>query len=171
MKKLGTLGLALALAVALLGVASAAASPPDDVQAAKAASARYHSLKRALADGYVRSSPCEQIPGLGGMGFHYVNPALIMDSALDPTRPEILLFAPKKNGKLKLVGVEYFKVDADQNLASDDDRPSLFGQPFDGPMPGHAPGMPVHYDLHVWLWQDNPSGVFAPWNPDVKCGP
>jgi hypothetical protein len=29
--------------------------------------------------------------------------------------------------------------------------------------------MPIHYDLHVWLWQHNPSGLFAPWNPDVTC--
>ena len=30
-------------------------------------------------------------------------------------------------------------------------------------------GMPVHYDLHVWLWKHNPSGVFAPFNPDASC--
>jgi hypothetical protein len=36
-------------------------------------------------------------------------------------------------------------------------------------MPGHQPGMPIHYDLHVWLWMDNPSGMFAPWNPRVRC--
>jgi hypothetical protein len=34
---------------------------------------------------------------------------------------------------------------------------------------GHAPGMPVHYDLHVWLWKTNPSGLFNPWNPDLSC--
>src|SRR5512132_574547 len=28
----------------------------------------------------------------------------------------------------------------------------------DGPMPGHSPTMPIHYDLHGRLWQDNPSG-------------
>jgi len=36
-------------------------------------------------------------------------------------------------------------------------------------MPGHHPGMPVHYDLHVWLWQDNPMGMFALFNPTVTC--
>jgi hypothetical protein len=50
-----------------------------------------------------------------------------------------------------------------------DDRPSLWGRPFDGPMTGHDPGMPVHYDLHVWLYDSNPAGVFAPWNPSVSC--
>jgi hypothetical protein len=131
--------------------------------------ARYHSLDQAVAAGYVQDSPCEELPGAGGMGQHHVNFALIGDPAIDPLKPEILLYAPKANGKLELIGVEYFKVDADQNLATDDDRPSVLGQPLDGPMPGHTPTMPIHYDLHVWLWQDNPSGFFAPWNPSVDC--
>jgi hypothetical protein len=29
--------------------------------------------------------------------------------------------------------------------------------------------MPVHYDLHVWLFDSNPAGVFAAWNPSVDC--
>jgi hypothetical protein len=103
------------------------------------------------------------------MGIHYVNGPLIGDGVLDPQRPEILLYAPGEDGKLTLIGAEYFKVDADQNLATDGDRPTLFGQPFDGPMPGHNPTMPIHYDLHVWLWKDNPSGMFAPFNPAVAC--
>ncbi|MEH0423926.1 hypothetical protein [Streptomyces sp. B21-083] len=69
----------------------------------------------------------------------------------------------------RLVGAEWIVVDKDQNLATDDDRPSLFGVPFDGPMLGHEPGMPIHYDLHVWLWKKNPSGMFARWNPTVTC--
>lgn len=172
MKRLNAIALALSLAAfALLGAGAAGASPPDELQAAKASSARYHSVKQARAAGYVQGSPCEQMAGLGGMGFHYVNPALIGDPAVAPTEPEVLLYAPKRNGKLKLVGLEYFMIDADQNLATDDDRPSLFGRPFDGPMLGHAPGMPTHYDLHVWLWRANPSGLFAPWNPAVSCTP
>ncbi|WP_405817335.1 hypothetical protein OG241_22700 [Streptomyces sp. NBC_01390] len=69
----------------------------------------------------------------------------------------------------RLVGAEWIVVDKDQNLATADDRPSLFGVPFDGPMLGHEPGMPIHYDLHVWLWKKNPSGMFARWNPTVTC--
>ena len=67
-----------------------------------------------------------------------------------------------------LVGVEFFS--ADGVPGTDDDRPSLFGQPFDGPMPGHFPGQPDHYDLHVWLWRFNPAGMFAQFNPRVSCG-
>jgi len=100
------------------------------------------------------------------MGFHYVNPAAIQDPKLDPLKPEVLLYE-QLTGGLKLIGVEYVKVDADQGLTTDGD---LFGRAFDGPMLGHAPGMPIHYDLHVWLQKRNPSGLFAQWNPDVRCG-
>jgi hypothetical protein len=39
-------------------------------------------------------------------------------------------------------------------------------------MEGHPPFMPAgltHWDLHVWLWEDNPAGVFSPTNARVKC--
>lgn len=167
--KMLLLALTLTTPIAVAAVATATASPPEALQAAQAAAARYHSIEQALAAGYVRGSACEQIPGVGGMGFHYVNPALLRDPTLDPEQPEILLYAPKENGKLELVAVEYFRADADQNRDTTGDRPSLFGQPFDGPMLGHAPGMPIHYDLHVWLYEANPNGTFAQWNPNVSC--
>jgi hypothetical protein len=170
---------------ATLAIATAGASPPGDLQAAKAASARYHSVEQALAAGYVEGSPCEQLPGVGGMGHHYVNPALLGDLDLDPVRPEILLYAPKSNGRLELVGVEYFAValantesgpapwfeEDPPPLGFFNPAPVLFGQTFDGPMEGHGPkgAMPWHYDLHVWLWQSNPAGMFAMWNPNVAC--
>lgn len=69
---------------------------------------------------------------------------------------------------LRLVAAEWFVP-----LATGvKERPTLFGQPFDGSMEGHHPLMPLalhHYDLHVWLFKDNPAGLFSPTNPDVKC--
>jgi hypothetical protein len=104
------------------------------------------------------------------MGIHYANEELIADGELDVTTPEILVYQPMPSGKLRLGAVEYFQVDGDQDLATDDDRPSMFGHmPFDGPMLGHEPGMPIHYDLHVWLNRHNPAGLFAMWNPRVNC--
>jgi hypothetical protein len=91
------------------------------------------------------------------------------DPAIDPLQPEILMYLPDRSGELKLVAFEYWKADADGSLLTSDDRPSLFGVPFDGPMPGHGPTMPVHYDLHVWVWEDNPAGLFAMWNPSLAC--
>jgi hypothetical protein len=130
--------------------------------AVRQATAKYHDVSQALADGYIPVSPCEAHHGLGTMGIHYLNPALAMDLALDPLAPELLLYVPSGNG-LRLVAVEYFVADVGQP------HPSLFGLPFDGPMPGHTPDMPVHYDLHVWLWQANPDGMFAQWNPSLHC--
>ena len=26
-----------------------------------------------------------------------------------------------------------------------------------------------HFDRHVWIYRDNPNGVFAPFNPAVTC--
>lgn len=165
---------AAAMASMLAIAARAGAAPSDELQAAKAASAKYHSVQQALADGYSGAGePCVASPGPplppGAMGVHYVNGPLVGDSAIDPLKPEVLLYAPTDDGKVKLVGVEYMKIDADQNLATDGDRPSIFGVPFDGPMPGHNPTMPIHYDLHVWFWRDNPNGMFAPFNSAVSC--
>ena len=138
-----------------------------ELQAVRAAVAKYHSVDQALADGYFAASPCESSPA-GTMGIHYINPALF-GPGIDPKQPEILLYVPRADGSHELVGVEYFAADADQNLGTDGDRPSIFGRAFDGPMPGHAPGMPIHYDLHVWVAETNPSGVFAQWNPAIAC--
>ena len=103
------------------------------------------------------------------MGIHAINPALMADDAIDPLRPEILLYVPKADGKLQLVAGEYCKGDADQNLGTSGDRPSLFGRGFEGPMPGHNPSMPIHFDMHVWVAEVNPNGVFALFNPAISC--
>ena len=174
MKRTLVAGLALgAIAIAGLAVvvpALAGDGPvPADVQAMRSAVARYHSFDQAERDGYtVAGEPCVSSPA-GAMGFHAFNPALAATDTIDPRRPEVLLYAARDNGQLELVGVEYWKRDADQNLATDGDRPSVFGRPFDGPMPGHNPAMPIHYDLHVWVAEANPSGLFAMFNPAVSC--
>jgi len=164
------------VATVAFAAATLAATPSAaDVDAEKAAlqqiravSARYHSLTQAEKGGFLATNECVAVPGLGGMGYHYVNPARI-DTKFDIAKPEVLLYETAPNGKRRLTGVEYLVVDADQNLATAGDRPILAGHPFDGPMPGHAPGMPIHYDLHVWTWANNPEGDFATWNPAISC--
>jgi hypothetical protein len=177
------LAVAAAISVVLSVSANAKQQPPGkpssphrttlqrELQSVKAATARYHSFKQALRAGYsVAGEPCVASPD-GTMGIHAVNDALMADPAIKALQPEILLYVRKANGKLRLVGVEYWKADADGDLATDADRPSVLGHPFDGPMPGHNPTMPVHYDLHVWIWKTNPSGLFAPFNPALSCTP
>ena len=103
------------------------------------------------------------------MGYHYVNVERLLDSVVDPDRPDVLLYASDKPGRLRLAALEWYAVDPDQDLATDLGRPALFGQPFNGPMPGHSHGMPIHFDLHAWVWEANPAGMFSPWNPAVTC--
>jgi hypothetical protein len=174
MRKLSVIGLAfLGMGVAGLAAVIPALGGdgplPAELQQVRAAVAKYHSFTQAQKYGYTAAGePCVASPS-GTMGIHAINPPLLADPGIDPLQPEILLYVRKDNGQMKLVGVEYWKADADQNLATDNDRPSLFGRGFDGPMPGHNPTMPIHYDLHVWVAENNPSGVFAQFNPALSC--
>jgi hypothetical protein len=141
-----------------------------DLIRARLATERFRSVEQAQAAGYVIDSPCIFEPTLGGMGVHYMNHALANDPALDVTKPEILVYEPGRFGTLQLVALEYFRRAADQVPPIDaSDKPTLFGQPFDGPMPAHAPHHGWHYDLHVWIYKPNPSGLFFPFNPWVSC--
>jgi hypothetical protein len=178
------LALTLALASVALAVANHAVSagPPGgeaadhrhsagkterQLKAVRQATKGYRDIEAARRAGYEPASPCES-SSEGGMGFHYVLPRRAEDRHLDIRKPELLLYE-KRDGRMRLVAVEYFVADRDQQLGTDDDRPYLFGRGFDGPMEGHAPGMPRHYDLHAWVWKHNPAGVFAQWNPRVRC--
>jgi hypothetical protein len=176
------LALAAVVTAAALAVPAAAGAHPgpdhpepggdtrQDLRRARAATLKYRDVDVARAAGYEAAGECADDPKYGGMGIHYGNEALLADGELDVRKPEILVYQPTPSGKLRLGAVEYFQPDADQDLATDEDRPSLFGgMPFDGPMLGHEPGMPVHYDLHVWLYKHNPAGRFAMWNPRVDC--
>ena len=98
------------------------------------------------------------------MGIHFVN--LTITGPLDPKRPNVLIYEPV-GGKLELVAAEWLVP-----LAAVKERPTLLGQPFDGPMEGHEPLIPqefAHYDLHAWLFKENPLGMFSPTNPNVSC--
>lgn len=128
---------------------------------------KYQDVAVARAEGFVPASECTESPE-GGMGVHYLHPARAA-APVDAAAPAILLYQPTADGGLRLMGAEWFQADADQDVTTDDDRPALWGRPFEGPMPGHDPMMPVHHDLHVWLYDSNPAGVFATWNPSVSC--
>jgi hypothetical protein len=160
------------------------------------ATVKYHDFDAAVADKYMLDH-CVEHPQLGGMGHHAVNLKLL-EEGYDPLKPTVLLYEPLKNGKLKLVGVEYiipssplFEGDIDElepptlgdvpfdnhrwgkmiqvldefgePLLDDNDDPIMMFQPDRG-----GPPMP-HYQLHVWIWKANPSGMYFPFNPNVSC--
>lgn len=150
------------------------------LSAARAATAQYHNEDKALEDGFLSTFQCVEVPGLGGMGVHYVNPSRMMDTNVSAASPEVLLYAPQPNGRMRLIGLEYYAPvlaggqpwfgDHDNPPPSvDNPAPVLFGRVFDGPLPGHGPGQPWHYELHVWAWSHNPAGLFFPFNPNVRC--
>lgn len=119
----------------------------------RAATARYHDVEMALADGYAPASPCvEDAGGAGAMGYHYVNVGLV--GQLDAAQPQALLYHPAPNGRLRLVGVEYLSPVGGE----------LFGQRF-----ADASPLGPETALHVWLWQANPAGMFAAYNPNLSC--
>lgn len=147
---------------------------------ARAATAAYLQEATALEHGYHADPICVAVPGVGGMGIHYAHPGRLADGKIDSRFPEILVYEEQPSGKRRLVALEYFMPvlsngrpwmgAADQPPPTvDNPAPVLFGRRFDGPMPGHAPGMPWHYDLHVWVWKHNPAGTFAQFNPTVEC--
>lgn len=130
------------------------------LKAVRQATVRYSSTVQAGRGGYEADDQCVAVPALGGMGYHWLNASLV-DPVFDPLRPEVLLYAPAPNGKLRLVAVEYVVIDIGQ------DRPYFGDHPFDV---GGTPVPADHWSLHVWLYEDNPAGIFTPFNPNVSCG-
>lgn len=131
------------------------------------ATASYHSLDAALADGYVLASECEAIPE-GGIGVHYRKSSLF-DVVVDPAQPELLVYEPQQNGDRRLVAVA-FVVPAAPWDAIHSAAPTLGAQVFeDKRVPDwSSPPFPT-YELHVWVWQHNPIGIYATINPTVSC--
>ena len=123
--------------------------------------APFHNFEKAKAAGWsALITPCMASPE-GGMGFHYGNVSLI-DGVARVDEPELLLYEPDRNGRLRLVAVEYIiPYTAHSRSAA---PPELFGQQFKQNDTFQLWG------LHVWVWKANALGLFAPWNPQVTCG-
>ncbi|MCX5376570.1 hypothetical protein [Streptomyces sp. NBC_00091] len=170
--KLAPVALA-ATATLTLGAAPAApvATPTAQLAVAYRATAKYHQHRTAVAAGYVPDQYCVVNPegGGGALGYPHFNHAY--DGSTDPKKPTALLYEGDGAGRWRLAGLEWMVVDRDGRVDTDDDRPSLFGQPFRGPLPARYKGQQVHYSLHLWLWKHNPSGRFEPFNPAVVCRP
>lgn len=146
------------------GVASQAlgAAVEKDLATLRQVTARFQDFETASAAGWsTQITPClTDAAGAGGMGFHYGNVGLI-DGSVSVDKPELLLYEPEQNGRLRLVAVEYiipYTFHSREAAA-----PVLFGQEFKQNDTFQLWG------LHAWVWRENPSGVFASWNPRVTC--
>jgi hypothetical protein len=95
----------------------------------------------------------------GAMGYHFKNDA-IYDATLDPEKPEVLVYERMPDGSFVLNGVEHLVPIAAWDKA---EAPVVMGQKLK-----RAEKLGFWY-LHVWTWKASPTGVFADWNPSVKC--
>lgn len=124
------------------------------------ATARYHRVEAAVADGFEQILPCLSNPnGEGAIGIPYARLDRF-DATIDLSEPEILFYEPQSDGTLKLVGGEPVVPIA---AWPEEQPPSLFGREF------HTNQEHGLYGLHMWIWRNNPNGVFAFWNANVSC--
>ena len=72
---------------------------------------------------------CIDMPGMGGMGVHYVKSALVQSGTIDAARPQALVYGLDPNGRLQLVVLEYLVLQSTWDSAHTT-PPMLFGQKF-----------------------------------------
>jgi hypothetical protein len=161
----------------------------------RAATERFRDVKVALAEGYVRDpmDHCVVAPDIGrpaadgAMGVHYIRMDLIGVSGppnprvsgtgthTDFTKPAILLYEPQADGSLELVGVENLVFKSAWAAAGNMHPPAFQGVTWnsmeDDPTTpideGHM--FTPHYDRHVWLYRENPKGIYEQFNASVSC--
>jgi hypothetical protein len=132
------------------------------------ATARFKDVSVAEAEGYSLQFGCVSGPDAGAMGLHFVNGSIVASGILDATRPQIVIYEPQPDGRLKLIGADYLLI-ASVWDASHSGPPELMGQLFHYFESPNRFGLPAFYTLHVWAWKDNPNGAFVNWHPNVSC--
>jgi hypothetical protein len=185
---------AQSLAAKTPAVAATNIAEPD-LTAVRRSTERFRDVKVALAEGYVRDpmNLCDTADmmgrpaELGAMGIHFFRPDLLGITAppnprvtgtgthTDFTLPSILIYEPQKDGSLELVAVENLVFIDAWEKAGNKAPPTYLGVPWDRMEDDptttidEAHMFAPHYDRHVWLFRENPRGVFAQFNPNVSC--
>jgi hypothetical protein len=188
---------ATAAVLAAVGGSAVAETGPGEPTFAevRAATERFQDVEVALAEGYIRdpADMCETADMMGrpasagAMGVHYFRPDLLGITAppnprvsgagiyTDFRAPAILLYEPQANGSLQLVAVENLVFKASWAAAGHESPPTFHGVAYDNMQDDpataadEAHNFEPHYDRHVWLYRENPNGVFEPFNPAVSC--
>ena len=184
-----------AMALAMAPAAAVCHRGDAGLAEVRAATERFRDVRVALAEGYVRDpmNLCDtaEMMGrpkeLGAMGIHYFRPDLLGITAppnprvagngthTDFLKPSILIYEPQADGDLELVAVENLVFEAAWKAAGNKLPPSYQGVPFDHMVDDPDTGadeahmFEPHFDRHVWIYRENPNGVFAPFNPRVNC--
>jgi hypothetical protein len=123
--------------------------------------AKYQDLDKALEHGF-EFVGCVSDAQLGGMGDHYSRAADDDFGRGDGThsleRPQYLVYAPQKNGSRRLAALDYT---VPYEKWQSNKAPEFFGIPFT-----RNDGFGV-WMFHIWVFQLNPAGIFANFNPKV----
>ena len=164
MKTMKLLALLFATGLGGMGLAlahndSVGAAPMLLADSVREANSRFQDVAVAEREGYT-PIPCASGVDGGAMGIHYVNAALIGDGPVDVAKPQAVMYEPTEDGMLELVAVEYITTKGPASLG---------GHLFNFTGAPNRYGLPAFYELHVWAWKRNPSGLFADMNPNVSC--
>jgi hypothetical protein len=143
-------------AAAIVAVEDLSPATNQELARARNATAKYHDVATAEADGYVF---LDCVPG---EGLEYLNEDLI-DCNFDIEHPEALHYIQQGN-HLKLVGVEYVvpiacTVTAPEGFTGDADEWEFM-----------AEGLPI-WAVRAAIWLPNPDGMFEENNPSVPSCP
>ena len=141
------------------------------IRKVREATERFKDVAEAGREGYILQFGCVSGPDQGAMGLHFINMDLVGKGIIDPAKPQIILYEPTADGRLKLTGAD-FLVDAkqwDNEKTHKPGPPELGGQLFHYFESPNRFGLNPFYTLHVWAWKDNPNGAFVNWHPNVAC--
>ena len=159
--------LILSVLISILALTAVAAITPTDLAQLRKATAPFHNPELARDAGYdlvPGLDSCFENPGVGGMGFHFINLAELQNTTLNLRHPEALVYTPSPNG-LQLGAVEYIVPQDLWDGAGNTQPPSLNGVSL------HLePSLGV-YILHIWVWRNNPAGIFEDFNPAAPLCP
>jgi len=134
-------------------------SVDHDIMTVRDATAQFKTTAAAEAAGYKQVTGCVQHQPAGAMGYHFQNNSLL-DTTLDLEHPEVLVYEKLPDGSFQLNGVEFL---VPISAWKSSEPPRIMGQAL-------IKADPIGFwFLHVWTWKPDPGGLFAPWNPDVKC--
>lgn len=156
---------------------------------------RFRDVNVALAEGYIRDpmNICDNAAmmgkpaALGGMGIHFFRPDMLGVTAppnprvdgsgthTDFRKPAILIYEPQADGSLELVAVENLVFQKSWAATGAKAPPTFHGVAWDNMKDDPATTIDEahmfepHFDRHVWIYRENPNGVFAQFNPNVSC--
>ena len=110
------------------GLTSNEKAPTSDlVRIVREATDRFRDVEVAKREGYGLLFGCVTGDERGAMGLHFVNLALVGDPALDPTRPEIVIYEPRPNGQVRLIGADFLVFKAAWDAEHPGEPPQING--------------------------------------------